>query len=94
MPQIVNGADLAGLQIAPLEGGGFSVSVRCYRCHETVSLRLSASEVEGRSQATVVCSSGRDWPGLFQLCARYSPDETDDENGVDVWGESYEEDPY
>lgn len=94
MAQIVKGADLVGLKITPLEGGGFFISARCALCQETISVRLSAGEVEGRSQETRVCSSGRDWPSLFQLCARYSPDETDDESGVDVWGEIHEEDLY
>lgn len=94
MTQIIEGADLEGLKITPLEGGGFSVSARCHLCRQTVTVQLSAGEMEGRSQVTRVCSSGQDWPQLFQLCARYSPEETDDESGVDVWGESFEEDPY
>jgi len=94
MPQIVRGADLDGLKITPLDGGGFSVSARCALCQETIFVRLSASDLEGRSREVRVCHSGRDWPQLFQLCARYSPEEADDESGVDVWGESFEEDPY
>ncbi|OGC59797.1 hypothetical protein A2890_02695 [candidate division WWE3 bacterium RIFCSPLOWO2_01_FULL_53_14] len=94
MVTIVNGADLADLKITPLDGGAFFISARCALCVEKISLHLSSDQAEGRSQATVVCSSGGDWPGLFQLCARYSPSETDHPSGVDVWGESYEEDPY
>lgn len=94
MTKIVNGADLAELRITPLEGGAFQVSARCALCQAKIHLHLSASEVERRLQETVVCPSGSDWPQLFQLCARYSQEETDDESGVDVWGEIYEEYPY
>lgn len=86
MATIVNGADLADLKITPLDGGAFSISARCPLCRSLVSLRIDASDVEMNREVATECRSGGDWPRFFQLSARFSPSETDDESGLDVWG--------
>jgi len=86
MTEFVNSADLGGLRIEALEGGGFRIQARCSLCRHPVSLQIDAPDAEMHREVSIECRSGRDWPRFFQLCARYSPDETDDESGVDVWG--------
>lgn len=86
MGKVVNSRDLAGFKITSLDSGGVLVSASCPLCQGTVSLGLTAHDLETRRQAEVGCRSGRDWPRFFQLHARFSPDETDNDNGVDVWG--------
>ena len=88
MTTIVNGNDLAGLQVTSLDPG-FFISARCAVCGERVSLRLTADDIETNSQVEQACSSGSDLPQSFQLSARYSSSETDDPSGVDVWGEVF-----
>jgi len=87
--ELINAQDLRELKITPLEGGAFFVSACCAVCDERVSFRLTAHDVETNSQVEQACSSGSDWPNSFQLSARYSPSETDDPSGVDVWGEIF-----
>jgi len=90
MATIVNGADLTGLRIIPLDPGGFFISAHCSLCREIVSLRLTAGDVGSRTLRETDCRSGSDGLASFQLCARYSPEETDDPSGMDVWGEVFE----
>ena len=86
MGEVIDSQDLEGLKISPLEGGASFVSARCPLCRGLVSLRIDASDVEMNREVTAECRSGGDWPRFFQLSARFSPSETDDESGVDVWG--------
>jgi hypothetical protein len=83
---LINAPDLGGLEITPLEGGAFFVSARCPLCRSLVSLRIDAPDAEMSREVAAECRSGEDWPRFFQLTARFSPSETDDESGVDVWG--------
>ncbi|MEX0887915.1 MAG: hypothetical protein WD940_00995 [Patescibacteria group bacterium] len=86
MSEIIDARDLEGVKITPLEPGGFFVSAPCPLCRRWVSLRLTAGDVGSRTAQGTECRSGGDWPRFFQLHARYSPEETDDSSGVDVWG--------
>uniref|UniRef100_A0A831Z018 Uncharacterized protein n=1 Tax=candidate division WWE3 bacterium TaxID=2053526 RepID=A0A831Z018_UNCKA len=90
MAEIVNYRDLEGFKILALESGGFFIAASCPICGGTVALHLTAHDLETNRQIEIECRSGKDWPKFFQLHARYSPDETDDESGVDVWGEIFE----
>ncbi|MDP2735974.1 MAG: hypothetical protein Q8P12_07265 [bacterium] len=86
MTVFVNAADLDGLQIEAQGTGEFRIQACCPICRSLVSLSIDAPDAEMRREVSTECRSGQDWPRFFQLCARYSPDETDDESGVDVWG--------
>ncbi|GEM_PF-6277735 len=90
MARLVDRADLLGVRIVPLESGPVFVQARCPLCREIVRLHLAVGDVEMGREAAASCLSGRDWPGTFELHARYSPEETDAEDGVDVWGLIYE----
>jgi len=87
MAEHVDQRDLEDLKITPLDGGGFYVLARCPLCRDLVSLRIGVPDAEMHREIVTDCRSGGDWPRFFQLCARYSPDETDDPSGLDVWGQ-------
>lgn len=86
MGEIINSRDLEGFAIISLESGGVFVSASCPICGGAVSFLLTAHDLENNTQVETECRSGSDWPKFFQLHARYSPEETDNESGVDVWG--------
>jgi len=90
MGNLINARDLEELQVTALDPGGFFISANCPLCREIVSLRLTASDAGSRTLRETDCRSGSDGLASFQLCARYSPEETDDPSGVDVWGEVFE----